>query len=109
MIQSSLNPPGTSTAFVIFSYDACYQRSTGAQATRDPFYLDVGERVLNDIETRSKVGCGLAGVSNLLSNTLSDRMESFVLSETLKARFFPASMTSRLISGHRPSVFIFIV
>lgn len=89
MIQSSSNPPGISTAFAILLHNACYQRSTDIQATRDPFYLDVGERVLNDIETRARVECGLAGVENLLSNTLSDRMESFVLSETLKARFSP--------------------
>ncbi|KAF9780244.1 alpha mannosidase-like protein [Thelephora terrestris] len=54
------------------------------RATKDPFYLYVGERVLNDLEARAKVECGLAGISNLLTNTLSNRMESFVLSETLK-------------------------
>ena len=86
MIQSSWNPPGTFTAFVILPNNSYYQHSAGGQATRDSFYLDVGERILNDIETRTKVECGLAGVSNLLTNTLSNRMESFVLSETLKAR-----------------------
>ncbi|KAH9947270.1 alpha-mannosidase [Amylocystis lapponica] len=54
------------------------------RATRDPFYLDVGERVLSDITSRARVDCGLAGIKDLHRNTQEDRMESFVLSETLK-------------------------
>lgn len=54
------------------------------QATRDPFYLDVGERVLFDLTTRSKVDCGLSGIQDLRTNKRDDRMESFMLSETLK-------------------------
>ncbi|KAJ3514072.1 hypothetical protein NLJ89_g2582 [Agrocybe chaxingu] len=53
-------------------------------ATRDPFYLDVGERVLFDLTTRAKVDCGLSGIADLRSNKRDDRMESFTLSETLK-------------------------
>ncbi|KAG6918936.1 hypothetical protein DXG01_010591 [Tephrocybe rancida] len=53
-------------------------------ATKDPFYLDVGERVLFDLITRSKVDCGLAGIQDLRTNKRDDRMESFALSETLK-------------------------
>ncbi|VDB97534.1 unnamed protein product [Peniophora sp. CBMAI 1063] len=54
------------------------------RATRDPFYLDVGLRVLSDITARSKVACGLTGIADLRTNQRDDRMESFVLSETLK-------------------------
>ncbi|EKM59635.1 glycoside hydrolase family 47 protein [Phanerochaete carnosa HHB-10118-sp] len=54
------------------------------RATRDPFYLDVGERILSDIIVRAKVDCGLTGISDLKTNNRDDRMESFVLSETLK-------------------------
>ncbi|EPS95376.1 hypothetical protein FOMPIDRAFT_146232 [Fomitopsis schrenkii] len=54
------------------------------RATRDPFYLDVGGRILYDLITRSKVGCGLASIQDLRSKAHEDRMESFVLSETLK-------------------------
>ncbi|KAJ6539265.1 alpha mannosidase-like protein [Mycena capillaripes] len=57
------------------------------RATGDPFYLDVGERVLFDITTRSKVSCGLAGIKDLRTNARDDRMESFALSETLKYLF----------------------
>ncbi|KAF5321197.1 hypothetical protein D9619_000434 [Psilocybe cf. subviscida] len=54
------------------------------RATKDPFYLEVGERVLFDLVTRAKVECGLAGISDLRTNKQDDRMESFALSETLK-------------------------
>ena len=54
------------------------------QATRDPFYLDVGERILNDFIYRAKVDCGLCGIQDLRTNARDDRMESFALSETLK-------------------------
>lgn len=54
------------------------------RATRDPFYLDVGERVLHDLIGRAKVDCGLTGIADLRTNRRDDRMESFALSETLK-------------------------
>ena len=58
------------------------------QATRDPFYLDVGERVLHDLIGRAKVDCGLSSISDLRTNLRDDRMESFALSETLKVACF---------------------
>ncbi|KAF8211194.1 alpha mannosidase-like protein [Mycena galopus ATCC 62051] len=57
------------------------------RATRDPFYLDVGERIFFDITTRAKVPCGLTGIKDLRTNSRDDRMESFALSETLKYLF----------------------
>ncbi|KAI0049615.1 glycoside hydrolase family 47 protein [Auriscalpium vulgare] len=54
------------------------------RATQDTSYLDIGERVLRDISLRSKVECGLTGIQDLRTNARDDRMESFVLSETLK-------------------------
>ncbi|KAI0091966.1 alpha mannosidase-like protein [Irpex rosettiformis] len=54
------------------------------RATRDPFYLDIGERILHDLIWRAEVSCGLTGISDLRWNKQDDRMESFVLSETLK-------------------------
>ncbi|KAF5388298.1 hypothetical protein D9615_000341 [Tricholomella constricta] len=81
-------------------YDTNYKKATSHQyplrpefiestwylyrATRDPFYLDVGERVLFDLITRARVDCGLAGIQDLRTNKRDDRMESFALSETLK-------------------------
>lgn len=43
-------------------------------------------RILADITARSKVACGLTGIADLRTNQRDDRMESFVLSETLKVR-----------------------
>jgi len=54
------------------------------RATGDSFYLDVGERILYDLINRAKVECGLTGILDLKSNKRDDRMESFVLSETIK-------------------------
>ncbi|KAF8303422.1 hypothetical protein DL93DRAFT_2090221 [Clavulina sp. PMI_390] len=54
------------------------------QATHDSFYLDVGARILEDLNRRAKVQCGLATISNLLLDQKENRMESFALSETLK-------------------------
>ena len=52
-------------------------------------YLDIGEKVFSDLLLRAKVECGIAGVQDLRNNALEDRMESFVLSETLKVRSEP--------------------
>ncbi|KAI0751326.1 alpha-mannosidase [Daedaleopsis nitida] len=54
------------------------------RATRDPFYLDVGARIFHDLVRRAKVDCGLVGIQDLRTNAQDDRMESFMLSETLK-------------------------
>jgi mannosidase alpha-like ER degradation enhancer 1 len=59
------------------------------QATRDTMYLDIGKTVFSDLLLRAKVECGIAGIRDLRSNSLEDRMESFVLSETLKVRSQP--------------------
>ncbi|RHZ74194.1 hypothetical protein Glove_227g50 [Diversispora epigaea] len=54
------------------------------QATKDPFYLQVGEMVLQDLESISRVECGYASIKNVFTKKLDDRMESFALSETFK-------------------------
>jgi hypothetical protein len=52
-------------------------------------YLDIGKAVFSDLLLRTKVECGLANILDLKTNALEDRMESFVLSETLKVRSRP--------------------
>jgi len=66
-----------------------YPSLTGLQATRDTMYLDIGKTIFSDLLLRAKVECGIAGIRDLRSNDLEDRMESFVLSETLKVRSQP--------------------
>ncbi|KAI9244605.1 glycoside hydrolase [Helicostylum pulchrum] len=54
------------------------------QATKDPFYLRVGEMVVEDLNNRTRVPCGFASIGDVQTGRLEDRMESFMLSETLK-------------------------
>ncbi|KAJ2746487.1 hypothetical protein GGI20_001330 [Coemansia sp. BCRC 34301] len=54
------------------------------RATRDPFYLDVGEMVLEDINELQRTTCGYASRHSVLTLELEERMESFFLSETMK-------------------------
>ncbi|KAI9805438.1 MAG: hypothetical protein M1825_000689 [Sarcosagium campestre] len=57
------------------------------RATKDPWYLYVGEMVLEDIKRRCWARCGWAGLQDVRSGELTDRMESFFLGETVKYLF----------------------
>ena len=54
------------------------------RATKDPWYLYVGEMVLRDIKRRCWTKCGWSGVQDVRSGERNDRMESFFLGETAK-------------------------
>ncbi|KND02462.1 hypothetical protein, variant [Spizellomyces punctatus DAOM BR117] len=54
------------------------------QATKDPYYLEVGEQIVMDLEESTRVQCGFAALADVVKGELDDRMESFFLSETLK-------------------------
>lgn len=57
------------------------------RATRDPWYLHVGEMTLRDIKRRCWAKCGWAGIQDVRTGELNDRMESFFLGETAKYLF----------------------
>ena len=57
------------------------------RATKDPWYLHVGEMILKDIKRRCWTACGWAGLQDVRTGELSDRMESFFLGETIKYLF----------------------
>lgn len=57
------------------------------RATQDPYYLHVGEMALRDIKRRCWTRCGWAGLQDVRTGELSDRMESFFLGETAKYLF----------------------
>jgi hypothetical protein len=57
------------------------------RATQDPWYLHVGEMALRDIKRRCWTKCGWAGLQDVRSGELMDRMESFFLGETAKYLF----------------------
>ncbi|KAI8074586.1 glycoside hydrolase [Gongronella butleri] len=54
------------------------------RATHDPFYLHVGAMVLRDLNNRTRIPCGFASLADVQTGRMEDRMESFMLSETLK-------------------------
>ena len=54
------------------------------RATKDPWYLHVGEMVLKDINRRCRAPCGWAGLQDVRTGEKQDRMESFFLGETAK-------------------------
>lgn len=57
------------------------------RATQDPWYLHVGEMVLRDIKRRCWTKCGWAGLRDVQTGEMIDRMESFFLGETAKYMF----------------------
>lgn len=54
------------------------------RATRDPYYLDLGETMVNDFQQHTRTRCGFATIKDVFRKTQDERMESFFLSETLK-------------------------
>ncbi|GIZ05091.1 hypothetical protein CEXT_573722 [Caerostris extrusa] len=53
-------------------------------ATNDPYYLEVGQKVLDSLQKYARVPCGFAAVKDVRTGSHEDRMDSFVLAETLK-------------------------
>lgn len=54
------------------------------RATKDPFYLNIGVEILESFKGRFKYECGFGGIQDVIGGEVQDRMETFVLSETLK-------------------------
>lgn len=75
------------------------------RATKDPWYLHVGEMVLRDIKRRCWTKCGWAGLQDVRNGQLSDRMESFFLGETSKYLFLLYDPAHPLNNMDRPFVF----
>ncbi len=75
------------------------------QATKDPWYLHVGEMALRDIKRRCWTKCGWAGLQDVRTGELSDRMESFFLGETAKYLFLLFDPSHPLNTWDAPFVF----
>lgn len=54
------------------------------QATKNPYYLEVGEMILNDLEKNCRTKCGFSSLNPISKLVKDDRMESFLISESLK-------------------------
>ena len=75
------------------------------RATRDPLYLQIGARIARDLETRFMGPCGFAGFQDIYNGKPQDRMESFVLSETLKYLYLLFDEGNELHSTRDNTVF----
>ncbi|XP_055308120.1 ER degradation-enhancing alpha-mannosidase-like protein 3 isoform X2 [Sitodiplosis mosellana] len=54
------------------------------KATGDHYYLQVAKKVLKTLQEHARVACGFAAVNDIRTGKNEDRMDSFVMSETLK-------------------------
>ncbi|XP_003727929.2 ER degradation-enhancing alpha-mannosidase-like protein 3 [Strongylocentrotus purpuratus] len=54
------------------------------KATSDPYYLEVGENIIEALQNHARVHCGFAGIKDVRTGSHEDRMDSFVLAETFK-------------------------
>ncbi|CAH8504183.1 unnamed protein product [Schistosoma rodhaini] len=54
------------------------------RATEDPYYLKVGEQIVNDLEKYTRVPCGFAAIKDVRTMEHVDQFDSFVLAETFK-------------------------
>ncbi|KAF9428260.1 ER degradation-enhancing alpha-mannosidase-like protein 1, partial [Podila epigama] len=77
------------------------------RATKDPFYLQVGEMVLHDLQKYTKTSCGWASLRSVIDKKLEDRMESFALSETFKYLYLLFDEENVLHNELKDSNFVF--
>ncbi|KAG4077628.1 hypothetical protein HA402_008888 [Bradysia odoriphaga] len=67
------------------------------KATGDHYYLQVAKKVLQTLQKHARVDCGFAAVNDVRTGKHEDRMDSFVLSETIKYLFLIFADPSELI------------
>ena len=67
------------------------------QATKDPHYLEVGRKVLENLQEHAQVECGFAAIKDVTTGKQEDQMDSFVLSETFKYLYLLFSEDEDLI------------
>ncbi|XP_059359824.1 ER degradation-enhancing alpha-mannosidase-like protein 3 isoform X2 [Carassius carassius] len=57
------------------------------KATRDPYYLEVGRTILENLNRYARVPCGFAAMKDVRTGSHEDRMDSFFLAEMFKYLF----------------------
>uniref|UniRef100_A0A8C2AFW3 alpha-1,2-Mannosidase n=1 Tax=Cyprinus carpio TaxID=7962 RepID=A0A8C2AFW3_CYPCA len=57
------------------------------EATRDPYYLEVGRTILENLNRFARVPCGFAAMKDVRTGSHEDRMDSFFLAEMFKYLF----------------------
>ncbi|XP_034047764.1 ER degradation-enhancing alpha-mannosidase-like protein 3 [Thalassophryne amazonica] len=66
------------------------------KATRDPYYLRVGQSIVEKLNAYARVPCGFAAVQDVRTGTHEDRMDSFFLAEMFKYLYLMFSEKSHL-------------
>lgn len=74
-------------------------------ATKDPWYLHVGEMVLRDLKRRCWTACGWAGLQDVRTGEMTNRMESFFLGETAQYLYMLFDTEHPLNQIDKPYVF----
>ncbi|XP_035246827.1 ER degradation-enhancing alpha-mannosidase-like protein 3 isoform X2 [Anguilla anguilla] len=66
------------------------------KATGDPYYLKVGQSIVEKLNAHARVPCGFAAVQDVRTGTHEDRMDSFFLAEMFKYLYLLFSEKSQL-------------
>ncbi|XP_063334803.1 uncharacterized protein si:ch211-282j22.3 isoform X5 [Pelmatolapia mariae] len=66
------------------------------KATGDPYYLRVGQSIVEKLNAYARVPCGFAAVQDVRTGTHEDRMDSFFLAEMFKYLYLMFSEKSHL-------------
>lgn len=67
------------------------------RATRDPMYLQIGLRILRVFQDRFVAPCGFAGIQDIRTGKFQNRMETFVLGESLKYLYLLFDAANELV------------
>lgn len=68
------------------------------KATKNPFYLRVGQAILESLNLYARAPCGYATLHSVIDKSQEDRMESFFLSETCKYLYLVCSFSLTIAS-----------
>uniref|UniRef100_A0A8C8MJ41 alpha-1,2-Mannosidase n=1 Tax=Oncorhynchus tshawytscha TaxID=74940 RepID=A0A8C8MJ41_ONCTS len=66
------------------------------KATGDPYYLRVGQSIVEKLNAHARVPCGFAAVQDVRTGTHEDRMDSFFLAEMFKYLYLLFSEKNQL-------------
>uniref|UniRef100_A0A8C7LW52 alpha-1,2-Mannosidase n=1 Tax=Oncorhynchus kisutch TaxID=8019 RepID=A0A8C7LW52_ONCKI len=66
------------------------------KATGDPYYLRVGQSIVEKLNTHARVPCGFAAVQDVRTGAHEDRMDSFFLAEMFKYLYLLFSEKNQL-------------
>ncbi|XP_037548301.1 ER degradation-enhancing alpha-mannosidase-like protein 3 [Nematolebias whitei] len=66
------------------------------KATGDPYYLRVGQSIVEKLNAYARVPCGFAAIQDVRTGTHEDRMDSFFLAEMFKYLYLMFSEKSQL-------------